>query len=168
MPIWAAWLGASVRLSHGGILLNGRLRWSNVPLPESHLVLIVAGVALNALWPLAVGWTGAWFWVTGVILILLGAVIVVWATVTAGRVKLADPDHLIKTGPYRYSRHPMYMAWTVVYFGLLLVLDSAWLLILAPALAVWVHWESGREEKRLLDAFGSAYEGYRRRVRRYL
>lgn len=62
----------------------------------------------------------------------------------------------------------MYMAWTFVYIGLLLVLDSAWLLILAPALAVWVHWESGREEKRLLDAFGSAYEGYRRRVRRYM
>ena len=46
----------------------------------------------------------------------------------------------------------MYMAWTVVYIGLLLVLDSAWFLILAPALAVWVHWESGREEKRLLEA----------------
>jgi len=148
-------------------LKNG-WRWGNLPLPEAHLVVIVIGVALNALRPVGIGWSGAWLTVAGMILILSGATFMVWATGTAGRVKLADPDSLITTGPYRLSRHPMYVAWTLAYFGLILVLDSAWLLILAPILAVWVHWESGREERRLLEAFGSLYEGYRSQVRRYL
>ena len=59
------------------------------------------------------------------------------ATVAAGWVKLADPDRLITTGPYRMSRHPRYVAWTNLYPGVSLILDSGWLLVFLPALAVW-------------------------------
>ena len=148
--------------------MGNRWKWSNVPIPEVHLVLIVAGVILNAYWPLSIGWDGRLATGIGAALIAVSVLLVVWATVAAGRVKLADPDRLITTGPYGMSRHPMYVAWTILYLGMLLILDSGWLLMFLPALAVWVNWESSREEKRLVEAFGPAYAEYRRRVRRYL
>ena len=143
-------------------------RWGNVPVPEAHLVLIAIGVVLNVLWPLGINSDATWGRWSAVILMVVGVVLIWWATVAAGRVTMADPDRLVTTGPYGMSRHPMYVAWTLIYLGLVLLLDSAWLLILTPVLAVVVHWEARREERRLVEAFGSDYEEYRSRVRRYL
>jgi len=148
--------------------LGNRWKWINVPIPEVHVVLIVAGVILNVFWPLSIGWDGRLATGIGSALIAVSVALVGWATVAAGRVKLADPDRLITTGPYGMSRHPMYVAWTILYLGMLLILDSGWLLMFLPALAVWVNWESRREEKRLVEAFGPAYAEYRSRVRRYI
>ena len=143
-------------------------RWGNFPVPESHLVLIVLGVVLDVLWPIAVGTDSAWIKALGVILICLGVGGIVWATSTVGGVDLSDPDRLITTGPYELSRHPMYVAWTLIYLGVAMILDSAWLVLLAPVLSAWIHWETNREEKRMIQSFGPAYDSYRGRVRRYL
>jgi protein-S-isoprenylcysteine O-methyltransferase Ste14 len=62
----------------------------------------------------------------------------------------------------------MYVAWTMIYLGVALVLNTLWLLVLLPLLAVLIHREARREESRLEDAFGEVYRTYRRRVRRYL
>ncbi len=143
-------------------------RWANVPIPEAHLILIVVGAALSVLWPLSISPDGGWVMGIGAVLILGSVAVMVWATHAAGRVRLAEPDRIVTTGPYRVSRHPMYVAWTSLYLGLAGILSSGWLLILLPVLAIWVHWEATREEKRLVEAFGSAYEEYRSQVRRYL
>ena len=148
--------------------MGGNWHWGNVPLPESHLVLVVVGLVLGRVWPQSIGLNATWAPVVGVTLVVVGVAGVVWATRTAGRVKLADPDRLVTDGPYGRSRHPMYVAWTIIYVGVLLILDSVWLLVALPVLAVWVHTETGREEKRLSRVFGSAYKLYRSRVRRYL
>lgn len=143
-------------------------RWTNFPLPEAHLILGAAGVVLGFIWPLALGWDGLWPPIIGFVLIGIGIGLMIWATSTAGRVLLAAPDQLVTNGPYRISRHPMYLSWTLVYLGLMLFLDSAWLLLLLPVLAVWIHLETGREEQRMVEAFGEHYIAYRSRVRRYL
>jgi protein-S-isoprenylcysteine O-methyltransferase Ste14 len=101
-------------------------------------------------------------------LILLGAALAAWATWTAGRVNLERPDQLVTRGPYAVSRHPMYVAWTLIYLGVALVLNTVWLLILLPLAAVLIHREAQNEESRLEDAFGESYRTYRQRVRRYL
>ena len=143
-------------------------RWGNAPLPESHLVLIVMGVVLGAVWPLDLGLSSIWLTVLGAALTFFGVVIAVWATHSAGNVMLAGPDRLVTDGPYSRSRHPMYVAWTFVYLGLVLLLDSGWLLMLTPVLAGWIHWETGREEQRLAVEFGAQYDDYRSEVRRYV
>jgi protein-S-isoprenylcysteine O-methyltransferase Ste14 len=148
--------------------LSGGWRWSNFPVPEAHLLLIVIGIALGILKPRRLGLTNPVASILGTTLLLIGGAIIVWAVRTAGQVKLADDTQLITDGPYRLSRHPMYVAWTFVYFSLLLLLDSGWLLVLAPFLVVWVHWESSREEHRLSESFGSEYEDYKAAVRRYV
>ena len=142
-------------------------RWGNFPIPEAHVILISAGVVLNALWPLTFKRI-PWLTVVGIALILIGVALMIWATSAAGQVELANPDTLVTVGPYAMSRHPMYVAWTLVYLGLLTILTSGWLLTLLPILAVWIHWASGREEQRMVETFGSAYQDYQTRVRRYV
>jgi protein-S-isoprenylcysteine O-methyltransferase Ste14 len=144
-------------------------RWSNVPLPEGHLVALTAGVALQVVLPLklferswlndALGWP----------LLALGILLVAWAVVTLGDMDIAKPTSVVTSGPYAFSRNPMYVAWTAIYLAVALLLDSGWLLILLPALLVLTHFLVVRREEQSLEAhFGREYRDYRHRVRRYL
>lgn len=148
--------------------LESGWRWSNFPIPGPHLVLAGIGVLLGVFWPLEMKWGGRWLSAAGVVLGVMGIALMVWATAAAGRVNLAEPDSLVTSGPYGMSRHPMYVAWALVYLGVAAVLSTWWLLILLPVLAAWIHWDSSREEERMVETFGSAYEAYQVRVRRYV
>ena len=76
---------------------------------------------------------------------------------------------LILTGPYRFTRNPMYVAMTLLQIGLGLAFDNLWIALLAaPALAV-IHLVAVRPEETYLAArFGQSYAEYCARVRRYL
>jgi protein-S-isoprenylcysteine O-methyltransferase Ste14 len=99
---------------------------------------------------------------------VVGGALAVWATRSASTTDLENPDRVVTGGPYALSRHPRYVAWTVIYLGVALVVNAASLLILLPLLLLLVHRDALREEKRLEERFGSAYRAYRGRVRRYL
>jgi protein-S-isoprenylcysteine O-methyltransferase Ste14 len=76
---------------------------------------------------------------------------------------------LVITGPYRFTRNPMYLSLTALYLGLVFLLNTAWPLILLPLVLVLLHrLVIVREERYLASAFGGAYEAYRARVRRWL
>jgi protein-S-isoprenylcysteine O-methyltransferase Ste14 len=132
------------------------------------LITGAAGIVLGLVWPLSLGWDGTWPLSIGIVLVVSGVGLMIWATAAAGTVRVADPDQLVTTGPYTIVRHPMYLGWTLVYLGLMIISSSAWLLILFPVLAVWIHVETGREERRMIERFGSRYIEYRNGVRRYL
>ena len=144
-----------------------RWRWRNVPLPEVHLALLAAGVILSVLWPLRITSTRS-VRLLGGPLIVVGVAWAAWATRTAGSEDLERPERLVTRGPYAISRHPMYAAWTLIYFGVAVALNTVWLLILLPLLAVLIQREARREEHRLIETFGDQYLTYRRRVRAYL
>lgn len=101
-------------------------------------------------------------------LVVTGAGVAVWATREAGATDLERPDRVVTSGPYSFSRHPMYVAWTCAFAGVGLARDSAWLVSLLPPLATLVHRAAQIEEARLTAAFGADYLAYRDRVRRYL
>ena len=95
----------------------------------------------------------------------------VWPRWRPGRpaeVDLSRPDDLVRSGPYRYSRHPMYVGWAFVYAGTVLGARSTWGVLLAPALAALVDLEARAEERQLLTLFPDAYADYRSRVPRFL
>ncbi|CAN5874235.1 hypothetical protein BH23ACT4_BH23ACT4_13280 [soil metagenome] len=142
-------------------------RWKNVPVPEAHLILIGAGLVLGLVWPFDVA-LPAWARILGWFAVLHGVVLSAWATSSAGSVDLEAPSRLVIGGPFAFSRHPMYLAWTVAFAGLGLVLSNLWFALLLPILAAIVHLETGREENRLHAVFGVEYDSYRSRVRRYL
>jgi protein-S-isoprenylcysteine O-methyltransferase Ste14 len=97
-----------------------------------------------------------------------GTLLAVWATRTAGGIDLQQPDTLVIGGPFRWSRHPMYVAWTLAFLGSAPLLETRWPLVLSPLLGWWIRREVRREERDLIARFGNDYLRYMERVRRYI
>lgn len=76
---------------------------------------------------------------------------------------------IIQTGPYRYSRNPLYLSLTTAYCGFGLLMNTWWPFILLPLVLLPMHFLVVlREERYLKNKFGQAYQAYCAAVRRYL
>jgi hypothetical protein len=78
------------------------------------------------------------------------------------------PDRLVTSGPYAYTRNPMYLGHVIFLAGLALALRSPRAAMLAAGVAAWFHWRVLHDERQLRHRFGPAYDAYTRRVRRWL
>lgn len=101
-------------------------------------------------------------------MVAIGLVVVAWSVRAVGGQSIEAPTALVTTGPYRYSRNPMYVGWSAGYLGVAALAHSAWLLALFPVVAAVNHHEIRREERALEREFGAEYRRYRGAVRRYL
>ena len=76
---------------------------------------------------------------------------------------------LVTKGPYRVTRNPIYIGFTLLYFGLAILATSVWmLLLLVPLLIVLQRGVVAREEAYLETKFGETYAKYQARVPRWL
>lgn len=76
---------------------------------------------------------------------------------------------IVRTGPYRLSRNPIYVSFMLLHLGIALWAGSAWVLAtLLPAAALMVCVVVPREERYLASRFGHEYAEYRLSVRRWL
>lgn len=76
---------------------------------------------------------------------------------------------LITSGPYRFSRNPLYISTALLYAVLALWFGELWALLLLPAaMAVLQRLVIVKEEAYLERRFGAAYLDYKARVRRWL
>jgi len=142
------------------------------PPPLIFALPLLAGLVLQHFRPQAVLPT-AWAHLLGPLIVLLGfgalpAVLAFrragthpqpWRPVTA----------LVVTGPYRFTRNPMYLGATLFYIGTSLWVNSLWPLLLLP-IVLWIMNRGviAREEAYLERRFGDEYRSYRARVRRWL
>ena len=75
----------------------------------------------------------------------------------------------VASGPFRFSRNPLYLALTLLYLGLTLAFNTWWgIVVLVPVLIIMHHGVVLREERYLEQKFGETYRQYRSKVRRYL
>jgi protein-S-isoprenylcysteine O-methyltransferase Ste14/pimeloyl-ACP methyl ester carboxylesterase len=90
----------------------------------------------------------------------------------AGRGTLAPwdpPRRLVTTGPYRYSRNPMYVAVGLMLVGWAIAFRTPWLWVYAVGILVAFHVRVVRhEEPRLLRTFREEWTRYARHVPRWL
>ena len=104
----------------------------------------------------------------------LGLVLRWYAIIHLGRfftvnVAISEDHRLIKTGPYRWARHPSYTGWLLAITGLGLCLANGLsLAILLAATFSVIRWRISIEEAVLRTAFGEAYTAYARRTRRLI
>jgi protein-S-isoprenylcysteine O-methyltransferase Ste14 len=76
---------------------------------------------------------------------------------------------IVRTGPYRFSRNPIYLAFSVFQVGIAIWVNSLWLLAtLAGALALIHYVVIPKEEQYLERRFGAEYLDYKASVRRWL
>lgn len=144
------------------------IRWRNVPIPEAHVAGILVGLGLHVFVPRHLIPTLLALWIAGWTLVAAGFLLAAWAVRTAGYVDTEGPSELVTTGPYTYSRNPMYVAWTVLYVGIAFIVNTVWLFVLLPLVMIVTHIIVVREERWLERAFGDAYREYKNDVRRYL
>jgi len=111
----------------------------------------------------------------GAALLAIGVVFSAWArrqfTVQSAQIIPSSESHstLVTTGPFRFSRNPMYLGLVVIALGAAL-LAGTWLMWLVPVvLFVLDNFVIIPFEERSMDqALGDAYRAYQARVRRWL
>src|SRR5262245_34297055 len=111
---------------------------------------------------------------TGMLLLALGFLLRVWATIHfyANRMRvisLAPQRALITSGPYRFSRNPLYLGGNVlIFFGAALLFGSPTALVATAIHLPVIDRFIRREEGQLERAFGEEWRSYTKRVRRWL
>ena len=76
---------------------------------------------------------------------------------------------LVREGPFRISRNPMYLALLILLFGIAVLMGSVWLFLSVAALFFTLHYGVVQpEEAYLARKFGDDFEDYRLSVRRWL
>ncbi len=110
----------------------------------------------------------------GAVLILIAASIIISARrmmLRAGTaIKPTIPTTaLVITGPFRFTRNPLYIGATLFYVGIAVAARSLWALaLLLVVLAVMHRGVIDREERYLERRFGADYVRYKERVRRWI
>lgn len=94
--------------------------------------------------------------VVGACVAALGAAVRLWA---AGHVEKSR--EVTSSGPYRYTRHPLYLGSTLVGIGVAIAAANLWLgLAIVGYLASTLTAAMRAEEAHLREKFGAAYDRY--------
>lgn len=149
-----------------------RIPWA----PICYAVAALVAVVLHALLPVG--------WITGPLADILFAVgwLVVAAAIVVGAsavralsrarttiVPHRASEHLVTSGPYAFTRNPIYLAAALAMIGIGLIGGIPWLLIGAIAgSAATQRLAIIPEERHLFQRFGKRYHDYTKRVRRWL
>ncbi|TSD00610.1 MAG: hypothetical protein Greene101449_82 [Candidatus Peregrinibacteria bacterium Greene1014_49] len=114
------------------------------------------------------------FTTLGVLPIVAGVLQFSWCVslFTNAKTELAPggmPTTLVTSGPYRYTRNPIYLANMLVLLGTCVMLGSLSPFIVIPLFFLVVNtFIIPFEERRLHSIFGEDYAAFQRRVRRWL
>ncbi|MHB8633220.1 MAG: methyltransferase family protein [Thermoplasmatota archaeon] len=141
-------------------------------LPPCYLVAaLAAGWGLSHLWPLfTIALAARWL---GGVLTLFGLALMMAAFREQVRHK-TDPNpwketrHLVTSGPYAWSRNPIYLADLFLQTGIGLALNWVWAVVLLPATWGCLRFlVIAKEEPYLVRQFGEEYAAYAGRVARW-
>jgi hypothetical protein len=78
------------------------------------------------------------------------------------------PEHLVSTGPYAYTRNPMYLGHIIFLSGLTLTLRSWLALLITIGTALWFHRRVLGDEMKLIERLGQPYVDYLATVKRWI
>lgn len=140
--------------------------------PLIFLAGLVVGFGVEFLVPTSLGRHAAWL-VVGVAAIVAGAVLGLAGERAMRRAGTSPyPWHptmrIVESGPYAWTRNPLYLAQATMYTGISIAGDSLWAVaLLIPVLAVVRFGVIAPEERYLTAKFGEVYLGYARRVHRW-
>jgi protein-S-isoprenylcysteine O-methyltransferase Ste14 len=141
--------------------------------PFVYLVAIVLGLLLHFAWPVRLvphSVSGP----LGSSAVLVAVVLFLWAVRTLRAADTPVPGNrpttaIVRKGPFRYSRNPIYLAFSLLQFGVAFWVNSLWLLLtLVPAVGLMSFVVIPREEDYLERRFPSEYVPYKASVRRWL
>jgi protein-S-isoprenylcysteine O-methyltransferase Ste14 len=111
-----------------------------------------------------------WVWITGTMVCVFGLFVTLWARWTlAGNwssdVTFKQGHELIKTGPYRFVRHPIYTGLLAMALGTGVALGQlrCWLGVVVLGIGFWIKLK--QEERLMLRHFPNDYPLYQKQVK---
>ena len=111
--------------------------------------------------------------VAGLALVAGGIALMAWSFVTLRQANTTvipweQVSAIVTTGPFRFSRNPIYLADAITYLGGSLAIHSGWPLLVLPGILLVIRRKViEREERYLTELFGDPYRKYQLRVRRW-
>ncbi|MGH9735772.1 MAG: methyltransferase family protein [Candidatus Acidiferrales bacterium] len=142
------------------------------------VVLVGFGVAyIGTRLDLLIGWRqfhSAIATAAGWVLLDAGFLLRVWAAFDFYErkmkvISLEPQRRLVTTGPYRFTRNPLYLGGNVfIFFGAALLFGSPGALLIIAAHLPFVDLFIRREERQLAKAFGDEWIEYKKHVRRWI
>lgn len=135
----------------------------------SVLVGIIHGLCLIGIEPASQGWAGV-----GIAMYAASLTIFLASIEAARRVPLTRtfvyeprPDRVVQTGPFRFVRHPLYLAYSLAWLAAPVAMNSALLGLTAAGLIACYAASAVEEERRLLASpLGAEYREYMKATRR--
>ena len=140
--------------------------------PFIYLTAIIVGLVLHFVWPIP--FVAPWARLLGALIVVLAAALFIKAVRTFRSAGTPVPGNqptttIVKVGPYRFSRNPIYLAFSLFQTGIALGINDAWILVtLFPAIFLMSFIVIRREERYLEARFGEQYARYKSSVRRWL
>jgi protein-S-isoprenylcysteine O-methyltransferase Ste14 len=142
------------------------------PPPFIYLIALVLGIFGGRLLPGALP-RGPWLVVIGSVFFLAGLALAGSAIglFRANRTNVnpnAPVTALVTSGPYRFTRNPMYVGLALVYLAVAIWTASLWACVLLVAVLIIIRYAViAREERYMTAKFGDAYISFTSRVRRW-
>ena len=110
----------------------------------------------------------------GILFVVLGLLLSVWVEGVFKRAKTTvkpfkQSSVFVTSGPFRFSRNPMYLGMTVIFVGITIILGNFLSIIGAIAFVITMNVQFIRfEEAKMMETFGAEYVEYKRSVRRWI
>ncbi|HYW89638.1 MAG TPA: isoprenylcysteine carboxylmethyltransferase family protein [Chloroflexota bacterium] len=170
--VWAFGALYNARYAPAAIKRDRNMRFG----PWLGWIVAAAGVVLlqtlvpKSMWT-AITFRSDWLAVPGLVLLICATLFTLWARWTLGRMwsyvpSLREHHELHTTGPYRFTRHPIYTGLLGMLLGTALVTGFGGALVgLLIAGGVFLV-RTAQEEKLMLQTFGEQYSRYQREVPR--
>ena len=142
------------------------------PPPLIYAVPLLIGLNVQHFFPKSI-LPPSWAQLLGPVLVLLGFVGL--PAILAFRRAGTPPQpwkpvtSFVVSGPYRFTRNPMYVGFTLLYVGISVWVNTLWPIVVLPI--VLVAMQRGvvdREEAYMTRRFGDEYRSYCARVRRWV
>jgi len=140
-------------------------------------MLLLGGLAYAAahLWP---QWQLDWPWARalGIAVACVGLALnvspkfaFIRARTTVNPLRPDAASQLVTSGPYRFTRNPMYVGHALILIGWVIALAHPFAFAVVPAFVVWIdRLQIPPEEAALTARFPQEFAEYARRVRRWL
>lgn len=141
--------------------------------PALPILALLISWGLGRIWPIAISWPAWTFWL-GLALFTLPLGLAIWAVrVFRQHGTVVNPTgevtRIVASGPFKYTRNPMYLGLVLLYVGGMLLFRLPWaLVLLIPLFLALQFGVILPEEKYLRSKFGEEYLAYQRHVRRWL
>jgi protein-S-isoprenylcysteine O-methyltransferase Ste14 len=141
--------------------------------PLLYAASLVLSLILRRSWPSPLFEGSSIVW-AGIVLLAADVGLVIWGRQSLLAANTAvDPSlptsTIVTSGPFRFSRNPLYVGLTLIYLDLTLIANSWWGVALLCPLLIFMHFGVVRREERYLERkFGDRYRRYRSSVPRYL